>query len=153
MKRSWLQRKKTVPLKRTPIRFKGVSESSVLKDEIQFLLREVVMRRDGGCILRKYRFCGGELGECVIQADHLITRSNSATYADSRLVVCVCKDCHGWKHWHKEEYDALVRTILPPDRVELWRRCEEDSWRPTPKGKYDWKLHILQLKQELKSYG
>jgi hypothetical protein len=49
------------------------------------------------CILRNIRHCGGEpgftfledgvIGKVVLQADHLITRANSATYADSRLVV------------------------------------------------------------------
>jgi len=33
----------------------------------------------------------------VLLADHLITRANSATFADSRLVVCVCKSCHAFK--------------------------------------------------------
>ena len=125
---------------------KGTSETSVLKDEIQKLLRQIVILRDGGCILRKVRPNHGE----VLQADHLITRANSATYADHRLVVCVCRNCHGWKKWHEREYNALVKTILPKKIVELWDKCELDSWRPTRKGAYDWKLEILALKKELK---
>jgi hypothetical protein len=41
------------------------------------------------------------------QADHLTTRANSATYADTRLIVCACKGAHGWKKWH-----ACRRTAL-----------------------------------------
>lgn len=129
---------------------RGTSETSVLKEEIQALLREVVMARDGGCILRKTRPCSPD---DVIQADHLITRGNSATYADSRLVVCLCRTHHGWKHWHKEEYDALVKSILPKETVELWEKCERESWKPQRTGAYDWKLAIIALKKELKEYG
>jgi hypothetical protein len=73
-------------------------------------------------------------GELVLQADHLITRASNATYADTRLIVCVCKGHHGWKKWHEKEYEALVRTLISPERVALWKRCEEDSWR-TCRGK------------------
>src|SRR6185437_11487175 len=156
----FLQRKtflKTyTPLKvKTSLSTYGKSETATLKQEIQRLLREIVIKRDGGCILRNVRHCGGTVGSAVLQADHLITRSNSATYADSRLVTCVCRSCHYWKsvgsNRRKAEYDALVKTILPKERVALWERCEMDSWRPTRKGAYDWQLAIVALKQELAS--
>lgn len=131
--------------KRVRLSFYGKSEASVLKREIQALLRAVVIKRDKGCILRKLRRCG----DSVLQADHLITRANSATYADSRLVVCVCRPCHFWKKFHKEEYDALVKTILSKERVELWERCEKDSWRPKRTTSMDWRLAIAVLKQDL----
>lgn len=135
-------------MKRTPLAKLGTSTSAQQKREIQALLREIVIKRDGGCILRNYRYCGAVLGDSkhVLQADHLITRANSATYADSRLVVCLCRTCHGWKHWHKEEYEALVRSILPKQRAELWERALIESWRPT---KQDWAIHILALKKDL----
>lgn len=152
MKRSYFKRKAYKPTKRTKIRVKGHSTTTEDKDEIQRLVREIVMIRDGGCILRKSRHCGGELNTqgVVIQADHLITRSNSATYADTRLIVCLCKGCHGWKHWNEKEYDLLVKKILPKERVSLWERCEESkhSHKTT---KMDWKLEILALKRELKT--
>lgn len=142
-------------MKRTRIRVAGHSETSELKRDIQALLREIVIKRDGGCILRKHRYCGGEIGQAVLQADHLITRSNSATYADSRLVVCVCRPCHAWKslggNLRKAQYDELVKRILPKERVELWDKCEKDSWRPQRTGAYDWKLSKLALEQEWKT--
>jgi hypothetical protein len=117
------------------------------KKEIQRLVREIVILRDGGCVLRGVRLCGGEVGKAVLQADHLITRANSATFADTRLIVCLCRPCHGgYKQWHKEKYDALVKTVLDVDTVKLWERCQEDSWRPQ---KQDWKMHIVLLKKEL----
>lgn len=141
-------------MKRSRLKMRGTSETSVLKEEIQDLLRQVVMKRDGGCVLRGIRHCGGELDTegVVIQADHLITRGNSATYADSRLVVCICKSCHGWKHYNEREYDEVVKTVLSEETIELWDKCLKDSWNPTRKYSADWKLHILQLKQELKDY-
>jgi hypothetical protein len=148
VKKSPLKRKtplksRKVGLKPKKLRVQGVSDTAVIKRNIQALLRSYAIERDGDCILRKYRRCN----DPVLQYDHLITRANSATYADERLGVLICRTCHGWKHWHKEEYDALVRTILPKTRVQLWQRCEEASWRPTNKGAYDWKLEELRLKQ------
>lgn len=137
---------------------RNLSETNLVKDEIQAFLREIVMRRDGGCILRTIRGCGAVLGDSgvVFQADHLIERSNSATYADSRLVVCVCKGCHGWKHFKKsnhDEYDAMVRSLLPKERVELWDRCRATQWKPTRMFTSDWKKELAVLKQELAAYG
>ncbi len=153
------------------LRFKGVSDTAQDKQQIQDLVRACVILRDGGCILDPNKAvstyfqsarslglnplrvpaCGGYAkdGHLILQADHLLTRANSATYADTRLIVCVCKAHHGWKKWHKEEYDALLRQILPKDRVDLWNRAQEDSWRATRKYSTDWKLHIIALKAEL----
>ena len=153
MKKSYLQRKtplarSKVPLKRSRLRVIGTSPTAQLKREIQRLVREIVIKRDGGCILRYIRHCDPD---AVLQADHLITRSNSATYADTRLIVCLCKPCHGgYKKWHKEKYDALVKTVIPKERVKLW----DDSLalQHIPKRTYanDWKLAIVALEQELK---
>lgn len=136
-------------MRKTRLNIRGKGEASVTKDEIQKALRKLVIARDGGCILRSVRRCGGEIGEAVLQADHLITRANSATYADARLVVCVCRPCHGgFKKWHKEQYDALVKTLLPEDRVKLWDACEKDSWRPVRTTAMDWKLALIILEKE-----
>jgi hypothetical protein len=135
-------------MKRTKLRIAGHSTVSEQKREIQSIVRSIVILRDGGCILRKIRYCE----DPVLQADHLITRSNSATYADTRLIVCLCRSCHGWKHWNEKQYDELVKRILPKDRVDLWDRCLKDSWRPMRTSSQDWKMAILYLKNELKSY-
>lgn len=137
-------------MKKTKLRKQSKSPTAQCKQRIQNLLREIVMARDGGCILRFVRPCGGEIGQATIQADHLLPRSNSATYADSRLVVCVCKSCHGWKQWWKEEYDALVKTILPKDRVALWDRCEKERQAHRPKQGINWFLTEKVLEMELK---
>ncbi len=149
MKRTALKRS-SKSMKRTKIRLVGHSTVSDLKKEIQSLVREIVMIRDGGCILRFVRNCGGEIRQAVMQADHLISRANSATFADTRLIVCLCRPCHGgFKQWHKEQYDALVKSILPKETVALWDKCQQDSWRVSKKGAYDWNIEIVALKQEL----
>jgi hypothetical protein len=152
----FLQRR--TPLKaKSRIRVVGKSDTTEIKRNIQALLREIVIKRDGGCILRGVRYCGGlpDVPGVVLQADHLITRANSATYADSRLVVCVCRSCHAWKslgsNARKGQYDALVRTLLPHDRVALWDACEAESWRPHPMRTNDWLLALIALKAELAS--
>lgn len=132
------------------MRLVALNESAQLKKEIQRLVRAIVIARDKGCILRSRRYCE----DTVLQADHLITRANSATFADTRLIVCLCRSCHGgFKKWHQKEYDALVKTILSPERVALWDRCEQESWRPTRKGAYDWRLEIVALTSELATYS
>lgn len=154
----------TVELKRTPLKTKtklkakGSSEASVIKERIQDTLRLIVMLRDGGCVLRdepRVPECNGyrKDGELILQADHLITRANSATYADSRLVVCVCKGHHGWKKWNAKQYDAAVEKILPPERVLLWQKCEQERWKAQRTGLYDWKLYLIALEKELVALG
>lgn len=146
-------------MKRTALRVQGISDTATIKREIQYLLREIAIARDGGCILRDIHYdgipeCGGYAnnGQIIYQGDHLISRSNSATFADSRLVVCVCRDHHAWKslgsNARKKEYDELVRTLISPERVKLWDECERDSWRPVRTTTYDWKLQLAALKQE-----
>jgi len=149
MKRSdFLQR-------RTPLRQKSKSETALIKEDIQALLRTIVIARDRGCILRDIRHCGGIPGALgvVLQADHLITRANSATFADPRLVVCVCRSCHYWKsvgsNRNKTEYDALVKSIISADRVALWEACERDSWRPHRNYTSDWAKEAAYLRSLL----
>lgn len=161
MKRGGFLQHKT-PLKRsTKLRVAGHSEVAETKRNIQALLRDIVIKRDGGCILRNvgisplYPYCNGYAkdGHLILQADHLISRGNAATYADSRLVVCVCKGHHGWKsigsNLRKRQYDEIVRQLLPPERVKLWDACERDSWRPHRAYAADWKLAEAALKAEL----
>lgn len=165
MKRSWLKRKTGFKpsfsqMKRSKINVVGHSDTSTKKADIQALLRLIVTHRDGGCMLRDLRNCGGEaevvdgkvISNVVIQAEHLVTRSNAATFSDTRLVVCICRDCHGWKHWNKDEYDDLVKTVLAPELVELWERCEADR-RAHKTYKVDLSLEIVALKKELQFYG
>jgi hypothetical protein len=173
MKRTPLVRRtplktKTALKRGTKLRVAGVSDVAQTKQRIQDLLRGISIKRDGGCIFRNIwpnsdadlmgaPLCGGyrKDGELILQADHLISRGNSATYADSRLVVCLCKGHHGWKslgsNLRKKQYDEIVRQLLPKDRVELWDRCERDSWRPVRTYSTDWKLAELALKQELEN--
>lgn len=164
MKRSWIKRgtkgfnAPQKPLKRAKLRLQGVSDTAVLKREIQNLVREIVIKRDGGCVLRNtygVPGCNGYAtdGHLVLQADHLISRGNSATYGDTRLIVCVCKGHHGWKsvgsNLRKAEYDAVIRKILSLERVALWDMAEADRFRAH---KMDWQLVKLSLEKELNKY-
>lgn len=156
MKRSGFKKKPTKPLKRTRLAKKGKSPTAVLKDDIQAYLRLIVTIRDGGCILRNLRHPGeGEaivvdhkvVSDRVIQAEHLISRANAKTFADPRLVVCICRNCHGWKNYYPKQYDALVKPLISKERQILWERCEEERSRHQAH-KTDLKLELLALKQE-----
>lgn len=138
------------------MRVVGDNDTALKRDDIQALVRLICCIRDGGCVLRNLRHCGGAavvedgkiISNNVIQADHLITRANSATFADTRLIVCLCRNCHGWKKWNEDEYEDLVKTVISKERVELWERCELD--RKAHKAyKADWNLSIIALKREL----
>ena len=137
-------------MKRTYLNARSKSDPAVLKRKIQALVREIVIARDGTCILRGVRRCN----DPVLQADHLITRANSATYADTRLIVCLCRACHGgFKQWHKGAYDNLVKTIISKERTELWEKCEKESWSPRRTTAQDWRLQVIILERELELYN
>jgi hypothetical protein len=77
-------------------------------------------------------------GHLILQADHLIKRANGATYAVTRLIVCVCKGHHGWKKWNEARYNEIVRTLLPPDRVAHWDKAHAARYQPTRMFTSDW---------------
>lgn len=152
MKRGgYLQRYTTLKTK-TKLRVRGHSDVAEVKDTIQGVVRDIVIIRDGGCLLRNYpgHVCGGfrNDGELILQADHLITRANAATYADTRLIVCVCKGAHGWKKWNEQRYNEIVRTLLSPERVALWDACHADRYKAHRTTLYDWRMALAALQQE-----
>jgi hypothetical protein len=144
--------------RKTRIGTKGKSDTAKIKESIQALLREIVILRDGGCILRhiaaryphSYPAC-----DSVLQADHLITRANSSTFADFRLVVCVCRAHHAWKslgsNARKAEYDELIKTLIEPERVALLAACEANSWRPQRTYTSDWLKEEAYLRTKLQA--
>jgi hypothetical protein len=71
--------------RRTPLRVRDHSETNDSKDNIQQLARQIVIIRDGGCILRNLLY--RDFPQCgpVLQADHLVTRADSATYLEEVL--------------------------------------------------------------------
>src|SRR5271157_5163425 len=149
MKRGGFLQRNTPLRQKTKLRVIGDSDTARTKQEIQEVLRELVILRDGGCIVRNLHYrdfpecgCYRNDGELILQADHLVTRANAATFADTRLIVCLCKAHHGWKslgsNARKAEYDQLVRTLLSPERVRLWDACERDSWKPHRSASFNW---------------
>lgn len=157
MRRTPLKRKTPLKqglkgLRRTKLRVVGQSTTSELKRDIQALLRQIVIARDGGCILRHYPetgMCGGcrKDGGLILQAEHLHTRSNSASYADHRLVVCLCQRHHiFYKPQHSDEYYRIVKEHIGPVRTKLLEAVQADH-RPH---KMDWKVEKLFLEQYIK---
>lgn len=169
MKKSWLKRKTALKatkpwnytrkplkqsgsLKRTRIKVVGHSEPADLKTEIQAIIREMAIIIDGGCILRHYPEagqCAGfrNDGELILQAEHLITRGNTATFGDMRNIVCLCRHHHG--HFKPEEgllYWDLVRRYVGKKRWDWIQRAQADR---SPH-KIDLKLVKIVLLQDLK---
>lgn len=129
-----------------------------------------MIKRDGGCVFQGINIkrmvvptsddihagyvvppCNGYAkdGHLILQADHLITRGNAATYADTRLIVCVCKGHHGWKKWNEARYNEIVRALISEERVKLWDKAYAARFQPHRKYTYDWKIELAALKQEL----
>jgi hypothetical protein len=151
------------------LKARASNETNDVKDRIQALVREIVIARDGGCI---FNSGGGNLdnefyqsflgippcngyakdGHLILQADHLVTRANSATYADTRLIVCVCKGHHGWKKWNEARYNEIVRQLLTVDRLLLWDKAHAARYKPTRMFTSDWMKEEVALKQELRKY-
>lgn len=142
--------------RKTPLRVKGHSDTADIKEEIQNTVRDIVIERDGGCIARDedWHTCGGYAkdGHLILQADHLETRASSATYADTRLIVCVCKGLHGWKKWNEKEYNERIRPLIGEERCKLWDKAHAARYQPHRKYTYDWNMELAALKQELRQY-
>lgn len=139
------------------LRVVGHSTTVELKEEIQSVLRQIVIKRDGGCILRhyeneiitSYRYCGGfrKDGELILQAEHLHSRSNAISFSDSRLVVCLCHRHHfHYKKQYPQEYYKIVREHIGKERSNLLDRVMEDH-HPH---KADLKMELIALRQEFK---
>ncbi len=147
------QKPKTA-LKCTSLAKKSKAPRAVLKDEIQALLRKLVIARDKGCILRDVRGipqCNGYRsdGELILQAEHLVTRSSTNYFGDPRNVVCLCKFHHiTWKPQYSKDYWEAIEKVLPPSRWQWYLRAKADN-RPY---QVDLKLVKLGLETELKNY-
>src|SRR5690349_21322602 len=93
MKRSYIERK-TGLHRNAKLCAVSDDDSPEVKRRIQVLLRDIAIAQDGGCVLRFYPEadnCGGyrKDGQLILQAEHLVTRKNSVSYADMRNIVCL----------------------------------------------------------------
>src|ERR1035437_8265071 len=120
------------PMRKTSLHLVGYSTATELKTEIQAILRQIVIIRDGGCWLRHYSqsgACSGYRndGTLILQAEHLHTRASAQSFSDSRLVVCICRHHHiHWKPQHSAEYNDLAEQFIRKERSALWTRVRED---------------------------
>ena len=144
-------------LRRSTLNAKGKGATSLIKDEIQGLLRKIAILRDGGCVLRDCPDTGKcfgwkNNGELVLQAEHLISRSHSNTYGDMRNIVCLCSGHHGtFKPNNSMRYWNAIERVIGPSRWTWVKRNEEDYARKQTY-KMDWKMVKYSLEQELKTY-
>lgn len=145
-------------LKRTPFKKKysrlntrSTSETSVIKEEIQALLRQICILRDSGCVLRHYKetgACGGyrKDGELILQFDHLNSRTHSISYGDPRLGVCLCQRHHiFWKKQNPALFMDIIRKHIGKERSNLLDKVIADK----NAYKMDWKLVKVGLISEL----
>lgn len=152
MKRSGFKIKSRKPMKRGRLRVKGHSEASEDKAEIQALLREIGIIRDGGCVFRNYPEmgeCGGRRndGELILQFDHLNSRTHAVSFSDPRLGVIACLRHHLYfKRQYPSAYEECALDAIGPTRAKLLKRVREDRIAH----KVDLKLEKIALEQELK---
>lgn len=108
---------------------KKKSRGATSKENIQALLRERVIERDGGCVLRLKTAsgeCGGYTndGDLILQAEHLNGRANSVSYAELDNIVCLCMRHHiFFKRQNPALYWILIRQVLGEKRwgkVQAW---------------------------------
>ena len=145
---------KRYPRNKIPLRALGNTSSAGVKRTIQELLRELSIKRDGGCVLRHYPeagACGGYRndGELILQAEHLVTRANAVSYGDMRNIVCLCRHHHGhWKPENSLRYWQFITRHIGPDRWAWIQRVLNDR---APHRFYlaDWKAIEVVLRAEL----
>lgn len=124
-------------MRKTSLNKKGKSPTTKAKNRIQAALRRKAIARDGGCVMRHYQSqlphqyldCGPYRtdGEIVLQAEHLVTRADSRSYADMDNIVCLCmrhhfyfKKQHGAIYWH------IIRQHIGEERWEKVQAWEAD---------------------------
>lgn len=141
-----------IGLKRSKIRVKGISSTTEQKDEIQGLIRQIAILRDKVCVLSHYPetgSCGGyrKDGELILQFDHLNSRVHSISFGDPRLGVLLCRNHHiFYKKREPDYFSKIVRKHIGVERSCLLDKVQLDR---SPH-KMDWKLIILDLKQQIK---
>lgn len=142
MKRTPLKRKTRLKAKRglktkSGLKKRGKSTVSKIKNRIQALLRARAIERDGECVVGQYRnllpatyyYCGPLRtdGEIIVQAEHLVGRSNSASYADMDNIILLCMRHHFYfKKQHGALYWSIVQTHIGPERWEKVKTWEAD---------------------------
>lgn len=160
MKRSWLKRKTPLKAKngfkvtRSALRKVGKDTVSEVKVRIQALLRKLAIQRDGGCVLRHYGDCGAcggykMDGELVLQAEHLVTRSNSISFGDMRNIVCLCRNHHSFfKPKYSRLYWEIIEKHIGEERWKWIKKVEADK-KAHRFTLYDWQKIEMSLTQEL----
>ncbi len=119
-------------MKRTKLRLVGKSTSTELKKDIQALLREIAILTYKTCVLSKYPetgACGSYKanGELILQAEHLNSRSHTATFGDMRNIVLLCQRHHiYWKPQNSQKYWELIEKIIGKERWQWYKRATED---------------------------
>src|SRR3990167_10149519 len=121
-------------MKRSYLSRIGKSDTAKAKKEIQALVRDIVIIRDGGCLLRNIKGiapCNGYAGDdnhLVLQADHLVTRGKNVGYATTDLIICLCKGHHTAKTFtEKERYEDIIRGLIGKRRERLWNLAKADQ--------------------------
>jgi hypothetical protein len=128
--------------KRRGLRKNGKSPVSKIKRQIQAKLRLNAIERDGGCVLM-----GKTTMECneVLQAEHLVSRANSASFADMENIVCLCSHHHiFWKPQNQARYWELIRRHIGEERwakVQAWAKDKS----PHPMKRWDWEQALEKL--------
>lgn len=135
--------------RRTPLKKQSDSSVSKLKRDIQAKLRQRAIERDGSCVIGQYQHwlpfqyqeCGPHRndGELILQAEHLVGRANSASYADMDNIILLCMRHHFFfKKQHGALYWELVRKHIGEARWAKVQQYELDHF-PHHFVKQDWK--------------
>jgi hypothetical protein len=128
---------------------------SQLKKMIQARLREKAIERDRTCVVAQHApllpqnwlVCGSyrKDGELIVQAEHLVGRANSASYADMDNIILLCQRHHFYfKTQHPMLYWEIVRLHIGPDRwakVQAW----ESDHTPHHMVAADWRSALANL--------
>jgi len=123
MTRSEKKRKKKTPLQ-------------LLKAKLEKVQRLTILRRDKyQCVLR-----GVFQHHCdpILQADHLISRSNGSIFFDLRNLNCVCKSINATKGWHghgceeiQRELERITNHRYGPTTVTVLEYLAKKPFKPT----------------------
>jgi hypothetical protein len=152
MKRGGPLRRATPLRTHAKLRVVGDSDCTTILNNIQALLRDHAIQRDGGCALRhcaEAGDCGGRTrsDELILQAEPLNSRKHSVSCATCATSLCP----HHHLHFRKKEppvYWELIRRHTGEERWAWLQRVIADK-RPYRYYLADWEAIEAVLRAEL----
>lgn len=120
-----------------------------LKKQLQAIMRQIVIARDGGCVTcplwRELLPKGWYPNTDVLQAGHYYARGAKSIKYDLRNVHCQCRTCNSKHRYQPEAYTLYLTRKFGKEWLD---RLTKDKYTPAPQ--IENLGSLMTIKEELK---